>query len=230
MNIAVVVFPGTSGEQDVADAIQQAISQPVTFVRHTETDLAAYDLIVLPGGASYGDYLRKGAIASLTPVMEAVKRAVAEQKWVIGIGNGFQILLEAGLLPGAMLENDSLRFHCRSVQLKVTNDQLPFTSAYKQGEIIQMPIAHAAGNYVCDEATLARLKANNQIVFRYEGENPNGSLASIAGICNETGNVLGLMPRPERAIATWMGSTDGQKIWTSIWETWREKHGATVES
>ncbi|MCS7463752.1 phosphoribosylformylglycinamidine synthase subunit PurQ [Paenibacillus doosanensis] len=229
MNFAVLVFPGSNCDIDCYKAVEDTIGQPVSYVWHTETDLSQYDCIIVPGGFSYGDYLRCGAIARFAPVMNALVQAAEQGKYIIGICNGFQILLESGLLPGAMLRNESLKFRCHAAMLQVENADTPFTSEYKQGELINIPIAHGEGNYYCDEATLAELKANNQIVFRYEkGTNPNGSVDDIAGICSKNGNVLGMMPHPERAVHELLGSADGKRMFTSILSTWREKHGAAT--
>ncbi|WP_010497636.1 phosphoribosylformylglycinamidine synthase subunit PurQ [Paenibacillus elgii] len=229
MNFAVLVFPGSNCDIDCYKAVEDTIGQPVDYVWHTETDLSKYDCILIPGGFSYGDYLRCGAIARFAPVMNALVKAAEEGKYILGICNGFQILLESGLLPGGMLRNRSLKFRCHAAMLQVENTNTPFTSDYTKGELINIPIAHGEGNYYCDEATLAELKANNQIVFRYEaGNNPNGSVDDIAGICNRAGNVLGMMPHPERAVHELLGSADGRKMFTSILSTWREKHGAAA--
>jgi len=230
MRAAVIVFPGSNADVDMYQAVEDVMQVPVDYVWHSETDLSAYELILLPGGFSYGDYLRSGAVARFSPVMEAVVREAAAGKLVLGVCNGFQILLEAGLLPGAMLRNRSLKFRCTMSRLRVVNAQTPFTREYREQEVIEIPIAHGEGNYFCDAATLARLQANQQIVFRYEGENPNGSLDDIAGICNERGNVLGMMPHPERAVHDWMGSADGQRIFRSILTTWRERHRAATHA
>jgi len=228
MRAAVIVFPGSNADVDMYQAVEDVMQVPVDYVWHSETDLSAYELILLPGGFSYGDYLRSGAVARFSPVMEAVVREAAAGKLVLGVCNGFQILLEAGLLPGAMLRNRSLKFRCTMSRLRVVNAQTPFTREYREQEVIEIPIAHGEGNYFCDAATLARLQANQQIVFRYEGENPNGSLDDIAGICNERGNVLGMMPHPERAVSELLGSSDGKRMFTSVLSAWRERHGATV--
>jgi phosphoribosylformylglycinamidine synthase len=228
MNFAVLVFPGSNCDIDCFKAVEDTIAQPVEYVWHLETDLAKYDCIIIPGGFSYGDYLRSGAIARFAPVMEEVKKAAAEGKYILGICNGFQILLESGLLPGAMRRNNSLKFRCHPADLIVENNETPFTRHYEKGEIIDIPIAHGEGNYYCDEETLRELKANRQIVFRYAGENPNGSVDAIAGICSREGNVLGMMPHPERAVHKLLGSEDGKKMFTSILQTWREKHGAVA--
>ncbi|TDF95539.1 phosphoribosylformylglycinamidine synthase subunit PurQ [Paenibacillus piri] len=229
MNFAVLVFPGSNCDIDCFKAVEETIGQPVEYVWHTETDLSKYDGIIVPGGFSYGDYLRCGAIARFAPVMNALVQAAQQGKYILGICNGFQILLESGLLPGAMLRNESLKFRCHAAMLQVENAATPFTADYKQGELINIPIAHGEGNYYCDDATLAELQTNKQIVFRYEaGSNPNGSVDDIAGICNKAGNVLGMMPHPERAVHELFGSADGKRMFTSILSTWREKHGAAV--
>jgi phosphoribosylformylglycinamidine synthase len=207
-------------------AVEDCAGEPVEYVFYTETDLDRFDCILLPGGFSYGDYLRSGAMAAKAPVMDSVRKAAAEGKLVLGVCNGFQVLTEAHLLPGALRRNNNLRFICETVPLRVENNDTPFTSQYEKGEIIQIPIAHGEGNYFCDEETLAELKANNQIVFRYADYNPNGSLDNIAGICNKEGNVVGMMPHPERAVHEWLGSADGKRMFTSILQNWREKNGA----
>jgi phosphoribosylformylglycinamidine synthase len=208
-------------------AIKDELGEEVEYVWHDETDLSGFDGILLPGGFSYGDYLRTGAIAGFSNVMKEVVKAAEAGKPVLGVCNGFQILLEVGLLPGAMKRNENLKFMCRPVNLKVANNKTAFTSAYKQNEIISVPIAHGEGNYYCDEETLQTLKANNQIVFTYE-TNPNGSLVDIAGITNERGNVLGMMPHPERAVDELLGSADGLKLFQSIVKNWRESHVTTA--
>jgi phosphoribosylformylglycinamidine synthase len=208
-------------------AIKDELGEEVEYVWHDETDLSGFDGILLPGGFSYGDYLRSGAIAGFSNVMKEVVKAAEAGKPVLGVCNGFQILLEVGLLPGAMKRNENLKFMCRPVNLKVANNETAFTSTYKQNEIISVPIAHGEGNYYCDEETLQTLKANNQIVFTYE-TNPNGSLVDIAGITNERGNVLGMMPHPERAVDELLGSADGLKLFQSIVKNWRESHVTTA--
>ncbi len=224
MKFAVIVFPGSNCDIDCYHAIKDGINEEVDYVWHTATDLSGYDCVIIPGGFSYGDYLRSGAIARFAPIMSEVTRFAKEGKLVIGICNGFQILLESGLLPGAMRRNESLQFRCETVPLRVENNRIPFTSAYSEGEMINIPIAHGEGNYYCDESMLAELKANNQIVFRYAAEkNPNGSVDEIAGICNREGNILGMMPHPERAIETILGSEDGKRIFLSMVQEWREK-------
>jgi phosphoribosylformylglycinamidine synthase subunit PurQ / glutaminase len=228
MKFAVLVFPGSNCDLDCYKAVESTIGQPVEYVWHTATDLSSYDCIIVPGGFSYGDYLRCGAIARFAPVMGALVEAAAQGKTIIGICNGFQILTEAGLLPGALMRNQTLKFRCHSTMLKVENNNTAFTSEYAAGEEIDIPIAHGEGNFYCDEATLRELEANNQIVFRYAGENPNGSVGNIAGVCSKDGNVLGMMPHPERAVSQLLGSEDGVRIFKSILNTWREKHGAAA--
>ncbi|MEV3728572.1 phosphoribosylformylglycinamidine synthase subunit PurQ [Paenibacillus larvae] len=225
MKFAVLVFPGSNCDVDCYKAVEDTIGQTVDYVWHTETDLSAYDCILLPGGFSYGDYLRCGAISRFAPVMSALAAAAKKGKFILGICNGFQILLESGLLPGALLRNNSMKFRCWITSLVVENRETPFTREYKQGEVIQIPIAHGEGNYYCDPRTLEELRAGNRIVFRYApGTNPNGSIEDIAGICNETGNVVGMMPHPERAVHELLGSADGKRMFTSILNAWREKH------
>ncbi len=224
MRFGVVVFPGSNCEMDCYHVIERVLDRPVSYVWHQETDLKGYDCLVLPGGFSYGDYLRCGAIARFSPVMEAVKGFAADGGLVIGICNGFQILLEAGLLPGAMLRNTSLSFICRFVDLRVENAATPWTRKASPGQVLRMPIAHGEGNYTADPEVLDGLEGRGQVVLRYcnpEGEvlpeaNPNGSARNIAGICNEGFNVFGLMPHPERASEALLGSTDGLFIWESV--------------
>ncbi|OCT16831.1 phosphoribosylformylglycinamidine synthase I [Paenibacillus pectinilyticus] len=229
MNFAVLVFPGSNCDIDMYKAIEDSIGQPVDYVWHTDGDLSKYDCILVPGGFSYGDYLRCGAIAQFTNVMKAVVKAAEEGKYILGICNGFQVLTEARLLPGALLRNNGMKFRCHQTVLKVENNTTAFTRDYAEGELITIPIAHGEGNYYCDEATLKELQENNQIVFRYEaGNNPNGSLDDIAGISNKAGNVVGMMPHPERAIHEILGSADGKKMFTSILSAWREKHDAAA--
>ena len=228
MKFAVIVFPGSNCDVDMYHAIADELGEEVEYVWHDAENLDRFDANVRPGGTSYGDYLRSGAIARLSTVMKAVKQAADEGKPVLGVCNGFQILLEAGLLPGAMRRNNSLKFICRPVSLRVENNETMFTSAYEQGEVITIPNAHAEGNYYSDEQTLRRLIENRQIVFRYHGENPNGSLEDIAGIMNEKGNVLGMMPHPERAVDALLGSADGLKLFQSIVKYWRETHVVTA--
>lgn len=226
MKFAVLVFPGSNCDIDMYHAVKDGLGEEVDYVWHHTTDLSTYDAILLPGGFSYGDYLRTGAIARFAPVMNEVVRAAKQGKYILGVCNGFQILLEAGLLPGAMRRNNSLKFRCFNTPLNVVNHQTPFTTQYEQGETISIPIAHGEGNYYCDPQTLQELEKNKQIVFTYQ-ENPNGSTANIAGICSKEGNVLGMMPHPERAVEKLLGSEDGKRLFTSVLATWREKY-ATV--
>jgi len=205
-------------------AIKDELGEEVEYVWHTATDLSDFDGVLVPGGFSYGDYLRCGAMANQSNIMTEVKKAADAGKPVLGVCNGFQILTEAGLLPGALLRNKNLKFMCRTVQLKVENNNTLFTNQYEQGQIINIPIAHGEGNYYCDEETLQSLKDNNQIVFTYSGDNPNGSLEDIAGIINERGNVLGMMPHPERAVDALVGGADGLAVFKSIVKQWRENH------
>jgi phosphoribosylformylglycinamidine synthase len=223
VKFAVIVFPGSNCDVDMYHAIKDELGEEVEYVWHDETDLSRFDGVLLPGGFSYGDYLRSGAIARFSNVMKEVVKAAEAGKPVLGVCNGFQILLEAGLLPGAMKRNENLKFMCRPVNLKVVNNETSFTSAYQKDEVISVPIAHGEGNYYCDEETLQTLKENNQIVFTYE-TNPNGSLIDIAGITNERGNVLGMMPHPERAVDELLGSAVGVKLFQSIVKNWRESH------
>lgn len=224
MRAGVIVFPGSNCDSDCWHVLNDVMKTKVEFVWHKDTNLPNIDLVVLPGGFSYGDYLRTGAIARFSPVMKAVVAHANAGKPIIGICNGFQILLECGLLPGAMLRNRSLRFVCKHVYLRTENNDTLFTNRLKKGEILTVPIAHGEGNYFCDEQTLEELESKNRIVFRYCSEdgklgdefNPNGSLSHIAGIINEKGNVLGMMPHPERASEDILGSDDGRKIWESV--------------
>jgi phosphoribosylformylglycinamidine synthase I len=229
----VVVFPGSNCDHDAYHALKHVVKQDTTFLWHQDEDLQGCDLIVIPGGFSYGDYLRAGAVASLSPVMTAVKRHAEAGGLVLGICNGFQILLEAGLLPGAMRRNQNLRFLCRDVFLRVERNDLPFTRHFEVGQILRMPIAHAEGNYEDSREKLDRLEAARQVVFRYvapdgspalSGEldaqwNPNGSARAIAGVCNERGNVLGMMPHPERCSEEILGNTDGLGLFASLVES-----------
>lgn len=226
MKTAVIVFPGSNCDSDMFHAIQDGLGEDVSYVWHTETSLEGFDAIMIPGGFSYGDYLRSGAIARFSNIMPAVLKAAEAGKPILGVCNGFQILLEAGLLPGAMLRNKKLKFICSTNALRVNNKETMFTSLYEKDETIQIPIAHGEGNYYCDAKTLENLKANGQIVFTYEGENPNGSIEEIAGIINEKGNVLGMMPHPERAVDALLGKPDGLRLFQSILKHWRDTHAA----
>ncbi len=226
MKAGVVVFPGSNCDHDAYHVLKHVLHQDVEFLWHQEDDLKGSDLIVIPGGFSYGDYLRAGALAALSPVMAAVKRHADAGGLVLGICNGFQILLEAGLLPGAMRRNETLRFQCRDVYLKVERNDLPFTRGYKIGQILRVPIAHSEGNYEDSHENLDRLEANRQVVFRYvapDGSpatdsqwNPNGSARAIAGIVNGRGNVLAMMPHPERCSEAILGNTDGLALFESL--------------
>jgi phosphoribosylformylglycinamidine synthase len=224
MKFGVLVFPGSNCEHDAYHMVSKVLHLPVDFVWHQSRDLKACDAIIIPGGFSYGDYLRTGAIARFSPVMDAVKNFAAAGGLVIGICNGFQILLESGLLPGAMLRNKGLKYVCRHVYLRVESADTPFTGLAEQGSVLQIPIGHMEGNYFADDATLQRLEDNRQVVFRYctsdgqitDAANPNGSLANIAGICNEQRNVLGLMPHPERASEAVLGCDDGLVVFRSM--------------
>ena len=224
MRFAVLVFPGTWSDGDCYHVLAGILGQPTDYVWHRQRDLSGYDCVVLPGGFSYGDYLRCGAIARFSPVMESVARHAQAGRLVIGICNGFQILCEAGLLPGVLMRNDSLQFRCQPVHLRVENASTPFTLECGLGQTLRVPISHGEGRYYADQATLDQLEAAGRVVFRYctpGGEvtaeaNPNGSLRSIAGIVNERGNVLGMMPHPERASEPLMGGEDGLYIWRSI--------------
>jgi len=224
MKFAVLVFPGSNCDIDMYHAIKDELGEEVEYVWHTATDLSGFDGVLVPGGFSYGDYLRCGAMANQSNIMTEVKKAADAGKPVLGVCNGFQILTEAGLLPGALMRNKNLKFMGRTVQLKVNNNNTLFTNQYEPGQIINIPIAHGEGNYYCDEETLQKLKDNNQIVFTYSGENPNGSLEDIAGIINERGNVLGMMPHPERAVDALVGGADGLAVFKSIVKQWRENH------
>lgn len=224
MKFGVVVFPGSNCDHDAFHAVSAVLRQPVEFLWHRSEDLSGCDVIILPGGFAFGDYLRTGAIARFSPIMRSVARFAHQGGLVAGICNGFQILLEAGLLPGAMVRNRGLRFLCRFVHLRVETTSTPFTSVARRGQVLKIPIAHMEGNYFCDDETLRQLERNEQVVLRYttisgitEAEaNPNGSRAAIAGICNHERNVFGMMPHPERAVEAMLGSTDGLVIFNSI--------------
>ena len=224
MKFAVIVFPGSNCDHDAYHAAKHVLGQDAEFVWHKETDLRGADVVILPGGFSHGDYLRTGAIARFSPVMEAVKTFAAAGGPVLGICNGFQILLEAGLLPGAMLRNRELKFRCEHVHIRVEETDTPFTLACHPRQVLRIPIAHGEGNYFTTPDELAKLEQRRQIVFRYvnasgvvtDEANPNGSLESIAGICNERRNVVGLMPHPERACELAVGSADGLVVFESV--------------
>jgi len=224
VRFGVVVFPGSNCDADSYDAVRSFAGVDARYLWHKDTELEGLDCIILPGGFSYGDYLRCGAIARFSPIMKGVRRFADDGGLVIGICNGFQILLEAGMLPGAMHQNEGLKFVCKQVNLRVENNETPFTADYERGQVIGVPIAHHEGNYFIDETGLAELEANGQVVVRYcdeEGEttpasNPNGSLGNIAGVCNREGNVFGLMPHPERVCDEIVGGTDGRAVFESI--------------
>jgi phosphoribosylformylglycinamidine synthase subunit PurQ / glutaminase len=224
MNFAVLQFPGSNCDQDVVHVLRNVMGHSARLLWHKEDSLGETDVVIVPGGFSYGDYLRTGAIARFSPVMEAVQAFAAAGGLVLGICNGFQILCEAGLLPGALIRNRSLQFRCEHVFLKTATTDSPFTNRIPSGKLLRVPVAHGEGCYFADEQTLADLRARNQILWRYvnaQGEptgdaNPNGSLDNIAGICNETRNVAGLMPHPERASESILGCTDGRLVFESL--------------
>ena len=224
MKFGVIVFPGSNCDHDAYHVISKHVGQPVDFIWHRDTDLSSYDSVIIPGGFSYGDYLRAGALARFSPVMNSVKDFAARGGLVLGICNGFQILCEAGLLPGALIRNRDLHFICDHINVRVETTETPFTNQLEAGRILQIPIAHADGNYVCDDETLEELKREDRIIFRYTdalGEatteaNPNGSRDNIAGLCNSERNVMGLMPHPERACEDLLGSSDGRDIFRSL--------------
>ena len=218
MRCAVIVFPGSNCDFDLYKAANYIEGIQAEYVWYTSESLDGFDAVLVPGGFSYGDALRAGALAARAPILKALQRAADAGTRVLGICNGFQILTECGLLPGALHRNSGLRFICRTVNLEVSNTATPFTSGYagRTSTHVRFGIAHGEGNYTCDSDTLHKLEDNGQIVFRYSGDNPNGSVANIAGITNEAGNVLGMMPHPERAMADWMGSTDGRILFESM--------------
>ena len=224
MKFGVIIFPGSNCDHDAFWTVQQVARQPVTFLWHESHDLQNCDVVIVPGGFAYGDYLRTGAIARFSPVMESVRKFAAGGGLVLGICNGFQILCESGLLPGALMRNVGLKYVCKPVHLRVENAGTPFTQASRRGDVLTIPIGHMEGNYFCDESILAQLRQNNQVVFRYstpEGQltpeaNPNGSLENIAGICSPGRNVLGMMPHPERFSEAQLGGTDGCMIFQSL--------------
>jgi len=215
MKFGVVVFPGSNCDHDAWYAIQRNLGQTAEFIWHDSTHLGDLDAVILPGGFSYGDYLRCGAIAKFSPVMTAIRKFAAEGGLVIGLCNGFQILVESGLLPGALLRNRGLKFICRPVELRIETTNSPFTSAGGKGQILRMPIAHGEGCYYADDRTLDELEAEDRVAFRYV-DNPNGSLRDIAGILSRERNVLGMMPHPERASDPLMGSSDGLVVLRSM--------------
>lgn len=223
MKFAVIVFPGSNCDLDMYAAVKDILGVDAEYVQHYEKSLQGFDAVLLPGGFSYGDYLRTGAIARFSNIMDEVIRFAQEGKPVFGTCNGFQILTEAGLLPGALRRNDSLKFISKQQKLRVANTHTLFTTAYEQGEIITLPIAHGEGNYYCDKETLQQLRDNDQIVFTYANDNPNGSVENIAGIINKQGNVLGMMPHPERAVEELLGSDDGLKLFQSMYKNYQKE-------
>ena len=233
MKFGVVVFPGSNCDADCLHAVKTVTGQPAEYIWHKSGSVEGFDCIILPGGFSYGDYLRCGAVARFSPVMTPVIEFAKKGGLVIGICNGFQVLTEAGLLPGALHRNKELQFLCHDVFLRVENASLPFTCTAREGEVIKVPIAHGEGNYFADAETLQQLEENKQVVFRYcdaQGEvtpevNPNGSANHIAGICNQQGNVLGMMPHQERCAEKDLGNTDGQLIFKSLLDFWQRRCG-----
>jgi phosphoribosylformylglycinamidine synthase subunit PurQ / glutaminase len=227
MKFGVIVFPGSNCDRDIAMVVRDILHQPTRMVWHEESDLSDLDVIVIPGGFSYGDYLRCGAIARFSPALQATIQHAEQGKLVLGVCNGFQVLTEAGLLPGALMRNRDLHFVCDRVPLRVERTDTAWTQNYQVGQVITLPIAHGEGNYYADAETLAELEANHQVLFRYctaTGEtstegNPNGSLNHIAGICNRRGNVMGMMPHPERAADVMLGNTEGLNLFKGVLET-----------
>ena len=216
MKFGVVIFPGSNCDHDCYYAVQTVIGKPVEFIWHQDTSLKGFDAVILPGGFSYGDYLRTGALAKFSPVMQTVKDFADRGGLVIGICNGFQILTESGLLPGALMRNVTRQYICKFLNISAETTNSPFTNQTKKGQVLRIPIGHGDGNYFADSETLKRLNGEDRIVFRYHGENPNGSLENIAGILNEGRNVLGMMPHPDRSSEALLGSTDGKLIFESM--------------
>ncbi|OSO94470.1 phosphoribosylformylglycinamidine synthase I [Cylindrospermopsis raciborskii CENA303] len=216
MKFGVLVFPGSNCDRDAAYVTRDILGHTTRMVWHQERDISDIDVIIIPGGFSYGDYLRCGAIARFSPVMQEVVNHAEKGKFVIGICNGFQVLTEAKLLPGALTRNQNLHFICDRISVKVERNNLPWTSGYGDKEVITLPIAHGEGRFYADKDTLAAIEDNQQVLFRYDGENPNGSLNNIAGICNRGGNVLGMMPHPERAADQSLGGTDGLRLFQGL--------------
>lgn len=231
MRFGIVVFPGTWSDTDCYHAVKGVLQQEAEYVWHNADELSGYDCVILPGGFSYGDYLRPGAIARFSPVMEAVGRFAASGGLVLGICNGFQILCEAGLLPGALLRNQHLQYRCQWTQLRVERADTPFSRRCRPGQVLQVPVSHGEGNYYADAATLAQLEEEGRVLFRYcepsgavtESANPNGSAHNIAGVVSEGGNVLGMMPHPERSCEPILGSTDGNLIFQSIVDSFNSR-------
>lgn len=236
MKFAVITFPGSNCDQDAYHAAKDVLGEQAEYIWHKDTDLKGADVVVLPGGFAHGDYLRCGAMARFSPVMKEVQAFAAKGGPVIGICNGFQVLLEAGLLPGAMLRNRGLKFRCEHVNIRVEQTDTPFTAACKKGQVLRVPIAHGEGNYFAAPDVIAQLEANRQVIFRYttpdgrvaDEANPNGSAAAIAGICNDARNVVGLMPHPERACESILGSADGLVIFESVVQWIHKFSSATV--
>jgi phosphoribosylformylglycinamidine synthase len=234
MTFSVIVFPGSNCDEDAYHAAKDVLGEHAEYIWHKDTDLKGADVVILPGGFAHGDYLRTGAMARFSPIMREVQAFADRGGPVLGICNGFQILLEAGLLPGAMLRNRGLKFRCEHVHLRVEQTDTPFTFACRKGQVLRLPIAHGEGNYFAEPDVIARLENNRQVIFRYttvagdvsEGGNPNGSASSIAGLCNEARNVVGLMPHPERACESILGSADGLVIFESVVQS--IKSGALV--
>ena len=228
MRFAVLVFPGTWSDRDCRYVLRDVLGHPTDLVWHRETDLRGYDAVIVPGGFSYGDYLRCGALARFSPIMQAVRAHVSEGRPVFGSCNGFQILCEAGLLPGALMRNASLQFRCQAQYVRVERSDTGFTSACRPGQALMLPISHGEGNYYADAETLDAMEADGRVLFRYcdaggrvtDAVNPNGSRRSIAGVINAVGNVLGMMPHPERASEAALGGEDGLHIWRSIIDRW----------
>ncbi len=219
MKTALINFPGSNRDRDMIKAIKDISKNMPELVWHKEVKLPKSDIIIIPGGFSYGDYLRSGAIAARSPIMQAVKQAANDGVKILGICNGFQILTEAGLLPGTLMRNKSLKFVCKSIELEITNSDTSFTSGYKQGQIIDCPVAHHDGNFFADEKVLSEIEKNNQVAFRYaNGTNPNGSLNDIAGVFNKQKNILGMMPHPENLIEKAHGGTDGRALFAGLFE------------
>jgi phosphoribosylformylglycinamidine synthase I len=224
MKFGIIIFPGTWSDRDCYYALSDILKQKVDYIWHKETNLSKYDCIILPGGFSYGDYLRPGAIARFSPVMSSLEHFASRGKLVIGICNGFQVLCESGLLPGILLRNDHLEYRCQWTYIKVEGTSTVFTSKCQNGQVLKIPVSHYEGRYYADDATLAELENDKRVIFRYststgkitESANPNGSLRNIAGIMNKRGNVLGMMPHPERACEPLLASSDGNTIWESI--------------
>ncbi|MBE1556618.1 phosphoribosylformylglycinamidine synthase subunit PurQ [Sporosarcina limicola] len=228
MKFAILVFPGSGCDIDMYHAVKDVIGNEAEYVGHMEADLERFDAVLIPTGASYGDYLRPGALAQTSPAIDSLKAFAASGKPVLGVGNGFQILTEAGLLPGAFLRNKGLKFRSGKAVLTVQNIDTPFTADYKNGQQITLPFAHQYGNYFLDEGTVSELKQSNRIVFTYADSNVDGSTEAIAGVLNEQGNVLGMMPLPERAVEEIIGGTDGLPLFNSILKRWSENNVSNV--